>query len=156
MRNLAVVALLCAALATPGAAQESDLVILDAWATPARVGQDSHVYLTLANRRPFPYAVLRTSTQVSAEVVALGLGATGPDGESLPSAFYLPPGRAVRMIPGKPHLILGKVNTSLVVGGEVQLLLHGLGDEAVPVTARIRAAPSPQLAGFHSSISTLP
>ncbi len=156
MRNLSVVALLCALPISDGKAQEPDLIVLDAWATPARVGQDSHVYLTVANRGPVPYAVLRTSTPVSDDVVAIGLGARGPEGESLPSAFYVPAHRAVKMVPGRPHLVLGKVSASLVVGGEVRLLLHGLGDEPVPVTARVRAAPSSQVAGVPTSISTLP
>jgi copper(I)-binding protein len=156
MRNLAVVALLCVFPITSGVAQEHDLIVLDAWATPARVGQDSHVYLTVANRGRVPFAVLRTSTLVSGDVVAIGLGARGADGEALPSAFYVPANRAVKMVPGRPHLVLGKVSASLVEGGEVHLLLHGLGDETVPVTARVRAAPSSHVAGVPTSISSLP
>ncbi|MEZ4456283.1 MAG: copper chaperone PCu(A)C [Gemmatimonadales bacterium] len=142
-----LVFLAAALLATAGGVRsfpQDGVIRLDAaWAPPARAGEDARVYLTVANLGRIPFAVLETRTGVADSVGAVGLGATGPDGAAMPSAFAVMPSQALIMVPGGKHLVLHRLRRALRPGDRFLLKLRCVGDMTMSVEVEVRSSPKP-------------
>jgi len=146
LRMLLMIAVV-AATVVPAQAEDSGIVVGDAWAKPTLKGtRTGAVYLTLTNRGSAADHLMAISTPVAEraelheDVMTKGVMSMKP----VPD-LALAPGTSIAIAPGHYHVMLIGVRAPLAAGQSFPLTLTF--DKAGPIEASVTVTRAPPMAG---------
>jgi copper(I)-binding protein len=136
-------------LAACGGAAKPAVKVADAWCRAAPVGAMAGAcFMTLTAGADDRLVAVKTTAADHAEIHTMTMEGGVMRMRELPDGLPLPRGQAVRLAPGGEHIMIISPKASMAAGTSIPLTLVFAKAHAQSLTAPVKAAPMPGMAGM--------